>query len=57
MDTDAGAILVFGKGRRDWWMPLGNQPLEALWDYTQARELLAKRTRANTLWVEIPVRL
>jgi site-specific recombinase XerD len=43
-------MLVFGKGRKERWMPLGNVALEALWEYLQLRETVAKLT--NALWVD-----
>ncbi len=50
VDLDMGAILVFGKGRRERWMPLGAVPVAALWEYLQARHDVAKET--NALWVD-----
>jgi len=49
VDLDTGAILVMGKGRRERWMPLGSVPQEALWEYMQARVMLAGNERG--LWV------
>ena len=50
VDMDVGAVLVFGKGRRERWMPLGNVALEAMWNYMQLRAELAKGTEA--FWVD-----
>ena len=49
IDIDGAGLVVFGKGRRERWMPLGSVALEALWDYMQLRSTVAKRHSA--LWV------
>ena len=50
VDLDSGAILVMGKGRRERWMPLGNVAKEALWDYLQARSIIAN-VKEQALWL------
>ena len=50
VDMDNGAILGFGKGRREHWLPIGRYALEAMWNYLQLRT--ARAPRSNLLWVD-----
>jgi site-specific recombinase XerD len=50
VDMDVRAILGFGKGLREHWLPLGKAALDALWTYMQMR--VERGTTSNLLWVD-----
>ena len=49
VDLSNGTLLVMGKGRKEWRMPIGDSARSVMWDYLQERETLMPH--ATALWV------
>lgn len=51
IDLDVGQLLVMGKGRKQRWMPIGDQTTVMLWEYIQARARVVRSNEA-ALWLD-----
>ena len=41
IDLQKGLLVVYGKGRKERWVPFGRKTTAALWKYTKARDRIA----------------